>query len=349
MQDLRTFVSGSRARTPVRLGLVFGLLLACSSNKDDDGGSGDGSGSASAGSSSTTAVVGTSTATGTGAATSSSSSAGGSAGSTATSEATEGSESSAEGGESTSDAATASDSGAAESSGGASSSSGGGSPIPTPTEMVDCAGRIYACGDLIDNDGDGLIDLQDPECTGPCDDDEGSFATGIPGDNVDCRQDCFFDGNSGQSERCEWDLACDPNNPGEELGCAYRPGNEDLQRCQNQAPQECIDFCAPLTPPGCDCFGCCTVDTPNGPIDIFLNGSDECSLDNLDACKTCTSKVGECGNECDPEDCELCFGETELPEGCSETTCDFGNPCHELDDCAEEEYCFLGCCYPRPS
>ena len=35
----------------------------------------------------------------------------------------------------------------------------------------------------------------------PLDNDESSFATGIPGDNMDaCKQDCFFDGNSGMGD-----------------------------------------------------------------------------------------------------------------------------------------------------
>src|SRR3569833_2466017 len=54
------------------------------------------------------------------------------------------------------------------------------------------------CSNCKDDDGDGLIDGFDPECTGPFDNDEGSFATGIPGENKDAiNQDCFFDGDSG--------------------------------------------------------------------------------------------------------------------------------------------------------
>src|ERR1043165_2945612 len=34
-----------------------------------------------------------------------------------------------------------------------------------------------ACSDGKDNDGDGKIDYEDPECVGPTDNDEGSFAT----------------------------------------------------------------------------------------------------------------------------------------------------------------------------
>ncbi len=39
----------------------------------------------------------------------------------------------------------------------------------------------------------GRLTANDPECVGPCDNDEGKFATGIPGDNIDaCKQDCFL-------------------------------------------------------------------------------------------------------------------------------------------------------------
>jgi len=54
------------------------------------------------------------------------------------------------------------------------------------------------CSDCKDNDGDGKIDGFDIQCTGPLDNDEATFATGIPGDNKDAvMQDCFFDGDSG--------------------------------------------------------------------------------------------------------------------------------------------------------
>src|SRR5690606_39346632 len=46
-----------------------------------------------------------------------------------------------------------------------------------------CGTEVYACGDTLDNDMDGLIDLDDPECTTPCDDDEGTFKTSLPGQN----------------------------------------------------------------------------------------------------------------------------------------------------------------------
>jgi hypothetical protein len=219
-----------------------------------------------------------------------------------------------------------------------------------PTNPLDCGGTIYACGDAMDNDGDGFTDLFDPECTGPCDDDESSFQTGIPGDNMDCKQDCFFDGNSGQGDDgCIWDLRCDPENPGANIGCEYTGGNN----CDNQPPNQeegCIEFCEPFVPPGCDCFGCCTVQTPEGPLDIFLNSDPDCSLDNLDACEPCTSQIDDCGVPCVPEDCQVCFGETEPPEGCDENMCITGDPCDadQPDSCPMDYFCYLGCCYPPP-
>ena len=86
------------------------------------------------------------------------------------------------------------------------------------------------CSDGLDNDGDGKIDYADPECVGPLDNDEGTFATGIPGDNSDaCKQDCFFDGNSGMGDdHCLWQLKCDPAITSGE--CAVRSGVRDVAR-----------------------------------------------------------------------------------------------------------------------
>src|SRR5690606_10852040 len=80
----------------------------------------------------------------------------------------------------------------------------------TPSGTVLCGSAPCACNNGIDDDGDGTIDGFDIECTGAIDDDEGSFATGIPGDNRDPKwQDCFFDGNSGHGDdRCQCPTEC---------------------------------------------------------------------------------------------------------------------------------------------
>ena len=132
------------------------------------------------------------------------------------------------------------------------------------------------CSDGIDNDGDGKIDYDDPECVGPLDNDESSFATGIPGDNMDaCKQDCFFDGNSGMGDDgCLWQLKCDPQSvePKCPYDQQYAPQHTDECSVSASQSQTCIDKCRKLVPNGCDCFGCCLIpgardaDSPGGDL-----------------------------------------------------------------------------------
>lgn len=215
----------------------------------------------------------------------------------------------------------------------------GGMPMP-----VACSGKIYQCGDAIDNDGDGKIDGGDKECTSPCDDSEGSFQTDLPGQNLDCKNDCYWDADSGVgNDKCEYDLQCDPQNPGGMIGCEYK------KECEPVVPDQCLTVCEELVPNGCDCFGCCHVNTGNGTVDIFLGSNPDCSLDNIDACGKCTFQES-CNNLCDPDNCEVCFGE-ELPPGCEEASCDGDDvPCevdqNGVSNCAEGFFCQTGCCKP---
>src|SRR6185295_15107551 len=128
------------------------------------------------------------------------------------------------------------------------------------------------CSDGIDNDGDGKIDYDDPECVGPLDNDESSYATGIPGDNMDlCKQDCFFDGNSGMGDdHCLWQLKCDPmsTNASCPYDSAYAASHTSECSLSSSQSQACIDSCRKLVPNGCDCFGCCAV--PGAPTPIRL-------------------------------------------------------------------------------
>ena len=225
------------------------------------------------------------------------------------------------------------------------SSSGGSSTTvdPGPCVPLQCDGATYACGDCMDNDGDGKLDTADPECVSPCDDKEDTFATGLPGDNMDpCKQDCFFDGNSGGGAGdCAWNLKCDPKSPGGDK-CPYDP----KAMCDAMQPQQCIDECQ--VPNGCDCFGCCTVTVDGVAHDIFL-GDMNCSLANIDSCLECT-KNDNCDDTCMPENCEVCFGETEPPPGCDMPTCDGSDPC-KIDNmgnsnCPADQFCSTGCCVP---
>ncbi|EDM80965.1 putative lipoprotein [Plesiocystis pacifica SIR-1] len=210
-------------------------------------------------------------------------------------------------------------------------------------EVIMCGNKIYQCGDGLDNDFDGKIDLADPECISPCDDSESSFQTNLPGQNNDCKGDCYFDDNSGGGDdKCEWNLKCDPENPGAQIGCEYDP---DLDCSDAMLPQDCLDFCQPLVPNGCDCFGCCEVD---GQF-VYLDSSPSCSIDNLAGCEPCTY-YEDCANPCVPEECELCFGQDpeDLPEECNDQpTCpEDVTPCLEQADCAVGEFCQAGCCFP---
>lgn len=202
------------------------------------------------------------------------------------------------------------------------------------------------CNNCVDDDDDGLVDGHDVECTGPEDDREDSFATGIPGDNVDpILQDCFFDGNSGEGE----DGCFRPT-------CCLTEGDTDTCPPPGPSPtcevsQECIDFCAPLTPPGCDCFGCCTLCNDTGCYDIATGlAGDECTSDNLDdetACPRCVKATDCTGGDCTLEQCILCPGQTEedLPDTCEGQACPDGDtPCDDNGDCAADQFCSNGCC-----
>jgi hypothetical protein len=213
-------------------------------------------------------------------------------------------------------------------------------------------GITPACSDGLDNDNDGTIDGDDPECTGPLDDREGSFATGISGDNVDPKwQDCFFDGNSGAgNDGCRYHTCC---LLGDDCPADLADGFEPETDCE--VADECQEYCSPLTPVGCDCFGCCTVCNGDECFDILTSpdAAPNCDFDSIgdgDACPRC-EKSTECGGggcEDDPTDCVLCPGQTEadLPAECNEMNeCPNGQTVCDTDaECGAAEYCSTGCC-----
>lgn len=216
-----------------------------------------------------------------------------------------------------------------------------------------CQGKVYQCGDCIDNDGDDKIDMADVGCLGPCDNTETDLTLGIPGgNNAPCKADCYFDQDTGSgNDSCVWDHSCDPHEtapnyyPETQSGnkCEYDWQNTKVQgngTCQEfyqpgGQPAMCGDICGPLTPNGCDCFGCCTfpalyeqVETvqPPGvlaskPKYVWLGsldaqGNPSCTADKVTdptKCHSCTP-VKACLNTCEP--CELCIGKTTLPAEC---------------------------------
>jgi hypothetical protein len=241
---------------------------------------------------------------------------------------------------------------------------------PDCLSLVDNAeiGGDTECSDSIDNDGDGLIDSLDPECTGMIDDDESGFGTAIPGDNSDCKEDCFFDGDSGGgSIKCEWKIQCDPLNPGpiahDKTSCAYDPSIADDPECDPDypQPQSCLDWCLPITPNGCDCFGCCQVIV--GGVTKIIKLNDHCTEETFNdplSCPPCT-QVTSCLNECGP--CEICIGKPAPDPSCFPTD-DAGVPidggvpsmcdpgvieCPTGVECPPGYWCSDGCCVEWPS
>jgi hypothetical protein len=182
-------------------------------------------------------------------------------------------------------------------------------------------GNAYLCGDCIDNDGDGLVDDQDPECLGPCDNTEGPvLLTGTPGETGNqCGADCYFDrGNGSGSGECKWDRRCDPLEPKD--NCVYDPDLIGAQNyCPAVQPELCEQDCGALTPNGCDCFGCCTFPALDGGyvfLGSYVGNEGTCTLNDLDdpaLCRPCTP-AGNCLNTC--ERCEICLGKPTIPEDC---------------------------------
>ena len=262
--------------------------------------------------------------------------------------------------------------GASSGSSGSGANAGEGG-IPLPTEVAPCDGKIYECGDLEDNDDDGLIDAQDPDCTGPCDNTEDSLYPDLPGmTGAPCVLDCFWDnGNGSGNDDCYWDHRCDPlavapDYPPEGIDCAYDPevsvGPFTCDEAFNEQTQDCYDYCVPLVPNGCDCFGCCELPPESGKY-VWLQSYDEdklgtCTLDAVEdpeKCQPCTPVPG-CFNGCGR--CELCMGKTTLPPDCFDPDGGTDEQCPpELqpcglpgqDACPTDYYCITGCCIQLPN
>jgi hypothetical protein len=221
-------------------------------------------------------------------------------------------------------------------SGGAAGSDAGG------CQVTKCQNHVYACGNCKDDDGDGKIDMEDPDCLGPCHDAENTYYGSIPGQaGPACTVDCYFDSDSGPgNDDCHWNHRCDPlsasQHPPEGPGtCAYDPNANTPgtgERCggtdagsglyENQSAT-CLDKCGSLTPNGCDCFGCCELPAGTGKY-VWLgsetNKTGTCTragVNDPEKCHPCTPVKG-CLNTC--EKCELCLGKETLPAECAPKT-----------------------------
>ena len=247
------------------------------------------------------------------------------------------------------------------------------SAVFAPCVITPCSGKIYACGDCIDNDADGLVDSADPECLGPCDNTEDSYFSGIPGQNsAPCKEDCYFDQGSGAgNDDCHWSQKCDllskaPDYPPSgDPQCAYDvsasiPGTSAT--CADLAAQQstkCLDTCLPLTPNGCDCFGCCELPAGGGHY-VWIGSTsggvgscDEAHLSDPTFCRPCTPTFSSCFNDCNP--CEICAGRPQPAPDCvpaANPRCAPGvTPCGLAGEagCAPPDYCIGGCCVTPPS
>jgi hypothetical protein len=241
-------------------------------------------------------------------------------------------------------------------------------------EPASCQGHIYQCGDCLDNDGDGQLDAADVDCLGPCDNTEDSYYGGIPGqNNSPCRQDCYFDQDTGTgNDECYWSHNCDPLSiapeypPSGDEKCLFDDAVEIPGTTQSCAElrltqlTKCGEYCGPLTPNGCDCFGCCELPQGSGKfvwLGSVVNNIGSCDLANIadpTKCKPCTP-VDSCQNGCD--ECELCIGKEQVPEHCKDPDagkdqCAAGvQPCGlpGQDPCPSDTYCITGCCIVVPA
>ncbi|MGB5366476.1 MAG: hypothetical protein WBN14_09430 [Polyangiales bacterium] len=189
--------------------------------------------------------------------------------------------------------------------------------------IIECAGRVTDCGNCIDDDGDGLVDNDDPECLGPCDNYEGEeLLSGVGGETGEqCKADCYFDfGNGAGNDDCQWSRSCDPLEP--KVQCTYDEGLLGSKDCPETQSQLCEDVCTPLTPNGCDCFGCCTfpelagMGRGGGDGYVYIGSESGCTFDTVTDpvfCQACTP-AGNCLNTC--ERCEICLGKPTIPEDC---------------------------------
>jgi len=225
-----------------------------------------------------------------------------------------------------------------------------------------CQGKGYDCGDCQDNDGDGLIDALDPDCLGACDNSEDSYFPNIPGqNNAPCKQDCYFDKDSGSgNDGCDWTHACDELSsapefyPSGDAQCRYDADAQATCASLSQQPEQCLNYCLPLVPNGCDCFGCCEAPAHSNRF-VYLGSTtdgvgscDSAHVDDEARCHPCTP-VSSCFNSC--EGCEVCVGETRLSGECGGETprCDVGvSPCGPDLPCSGLTYCVTGCCIEVP-
>ena len=174
--------------------------------------------------------------------------------------------------------------------------------------------HVCECADGQDNDSDGRADADDIHCFGPFDDDESSYATRIPGDNMGAMGDkeCPFDGNSGIGND---GVCCNPEDPSQNV-----------------------------TPNGCDDRGCCEIDVNGNGTGEFVYVREDCVF--APACGEEGRHGCSCSSDADCDSGQYCIADDD--DG--EKFCSTCAPCQPNDACLNPcecgEQCFGGFEHP---
>ncbi len=198
-------------------------------------------------------------------------------------------------------------------------------PVGSDSELVYGSGDLMcsysgeephycACSDGIDNDSDGFTDGEDLHCFGPYDDDEGTYATGIPGDNLGAKgyTECPFDGNSGTGNDA---ICCNPEDPS-----------------------------LNVTPNGCDHKACCEVDLNGNSTGEFVGIFGACVF--APACGTDGKHGCACSSDENCDSGQYCIKDGNIGAGFCSTCqpCKPDSVCNNPCECGE--VCFGG--FVRP-
>lgn len=200
----------------------------------------------------------------------------------------------------------------------------------------------------LDNDGDGLYDMLDPDCV-PCPDDDGDGYQSV--DTYPCKTDALELGEDcddgkgsvhpGAPETCnaidddcnglvddESDDSCDDG-----VDCTL--DTCFASECQNAVQDDLCDDGILCTVDSCTAAGCV-----NNPDDDLCADGVPCTIDTcIDVgCENLADHAG-C-NDDDPCTDDLCVP----PDGCTYLTGADGTPCDDGDPCSGDDMCTNGTC-----
>ncbi|MEZ4370052.1 MAG: hypothetical protein R3B07_04475 [Polyangiaceae bacterium] len=177
--------------------------------------------------------------------------------------------------------------------GGTTNGGAGGSGSCVPTK---CQNHLYQCGNCLDDDNDGLIDSEDPDCLGPCDNTEDSTTRGSPAATkrrarwiaTSIRTRATTTAATGRTRaiRCRTRQTTTRARTARASTTQTRTSRAPARVATNFSNQDaqCEAYCGPLTPNGCDCFGCCELPAGSGKF-VYLgsevNKAPTCTRDDV--------------------------------------------------------------------